>query len=150
MTKQLTALAEKVEGAEGASAELDTLIYAAINGWPVEWRGDALVRLTDFYPIGTLDPSMGSRWFSGHIGAPPYTRSLDAALTLIPDGWFFSIGEKRGLPRHIRFLAWLNDHNTPDGIAVRHVEGSAATPALALTAACLRAKAALSSNKSEK
>lgn len=136
----MSELADKAVNEQGASAELDTLIHAAINGWPVEWRGDALVRLTDFYPIGTLDPSMGRRSFCGHIGAPPYTRSIDAAMTLVPTNpfpelrpgtWWWSV-DSLGCDAHVAY------ENHDSGIPEYHA--TAATPALALTAAALRAR----------
>ena len=69
--------------------------------------------------------------------AYPYTTSLDAARTLVPDGWSWSLGEMRGISK---WRGWMNDHNTPDGLAVVHVDADAATPALALCAAALKAR----------
>lgn len=63
---------------------------------------------------------------------------LDAALMLVPDGWSLSLGERRGMPDHLLWNAWLHNHNTPDGIAQECREGSASAPALALAAAIAR------------
>lgn len=73
-----------------------------------------------------------------------FTRFLDveayteAAFMLVPEGWSWSIGELRGIGE---YRAFLNDHNTPDGKAVRHVfKDNKHHPALAITQAALAAK----------
>jgi len=62
---------------------------------------------------------------------------LDAAMMLVSEGWSVSIGEMRGINC---WRGWLNDHNTPDGKAVRHVDAEAPTPAEALLAAIEKAR----------
>ncbi len=58
----------------------------------------------------------------------PFTRSIDAALTLVPEGW---------IPCSLK---WYPDHVWAHLEALGKLsEGSAATPALALCIACLRA-----------
>ena len=106
-------ITQKLQAATGGDRGLDAMIHH----WLLQG-------------VGTGYPS----------SAPAYTSSIDAALMLVPEGWAISFGEKRGLPPEIRMFAWLNDHNTPDGIAVRHTEGSAHTIALALCIAALSAK----------
>lgn len=59
--------------------------------------------------------------------APGYTASLDAAMTLVPEGWGYSICPNSSLLTRSAFSA---------GIMSR-----AKTPALALCAAALRARA---------
>lgn len=63
-----------------------------------------------------------------HQNARRYTESLDAAAALVPEGWtgMVHLDGKAGLYR---------DDRQPT------IDGSAATPALALTAAALRARA---------
>ena len=62
----------------------------------------------------------------------------EAAFMLVPEGWSWSIGELRGIGE---YRAFLNDHNTPDGKAVRHVfKDNKHHPALAITQAALAAK----------
>jgi len=62
----------------------------------------------------------------------------EAALMLVPKGWSWSIGELRGIGE---YRAFLNDHNTPDGKAVRHVcKDNKHHPAIAITQAALAAK----------
>ena len=66
-------------------------------------------------------------------GAP-----LDAAMTLVPDGWSIGLGDLRGYAPII-WRAHLRDHNDPSASSRRWVEGHAKTAALALCAAALRA-----------
>jgi hypothetical protein len=111
----LPALAERCEQAKRSSFLLERLIAVAVG----------------------YDPQ---------VRIPAYTASLDAAITLVPEGW--RIGD---LSQHDHptlrakgdWTAWLY----PDG-KLEPVTGDkprcrfAATPALALTAAALRALAA--------
>ena len=142
----LEGLAACCEAATKRDAEIDTLIYAAINEWPVEWRGNALVRTTDYYPIGTIDPGERNRWFTGHIGAPAYTTSIDVAMTLVPDGLRLTLSEWDD-EKHLRPKgAWQAILSKPGSDASFDAMRGyrcdhAATPALALTAAALRARA---------
>lgn len=59
--------------------------------------------------------------------APSYLRSLDSAVSSVPEGWDWAYLDKRAIVRK--------------AISVTHSFAEAATPALALTAACLRARA---------
>jgi hypothetical protein len=102
----LLALAERCEQAAGPDRELDFAI-AAGAGWPDS-------------------PNL-------HQHARRYTESLDAAVTLVPDGWDFCIS-KGWAEEAIVSLA-------PAGMATE-VVASATTPAPALCAAALRARAA--------
>ena len=72
--------------------------------------------------------------FTRFLDAEAYT---DAALMLVPEGWSWSLGEMRGVSQ---YRAWFSDHNTPDGLAIRHADADALHPALAIAAAALRAK----------
>lgn len=65
----------------------------------------------------------------------PYTTSLDAAVTLVPEGWVFTINT---FPK----TASAYVMNAEGGI-VRPKENHIASPALALCAAALRARAVL-------
>lgn len=107
----LLALAERCEKAEGPDRELDEAIMDARE----QWSGDYI-------------------WLD-------YTRSLDAAMTLVPEN-ADAAGERYR----------LEGYNSP-GVLAPHVRASAwvagaarcyaATPALALCAAALRARAAI-------
>jgi hypothetical protein len=104
----LSALADEIERLDGPSREMDGTIYVAIYGPDKRMVcGDA-----------TADD------------VPAYTASLDAALTLMPEG--------SPMELHIRSnmtdaYVWPDDRE--DGI-----RGHAATPSLALCAAALRAR----------
>ncbi len=111
MREQLLSLAERCEKAEGPDdRELDCRIRCAING-------------ENFEVYSHVVPDF-EQWL-----ARPYTTSVDSALTLVPEGWSYTICPKWAEVRHPVF--WAQDQ-----------EGHAASPALALTAASLRARAA--------
>ena len=73
--------------------------------------------------------------------APAYTASIDAALTLVPEGWDWSAQTSclKGLSRASCDLTQLAPFK-PEDWTVRTAR--ATTPALALCAAALRARAA--------
>lgn len=103
---ELLALAERVEQADGPNYALEQDIAEAV--WRVKWNK---ARPKD-------------------IRVPNYTASIDAALTLVPDGHFWSItmrGENRG-----GFHACCAKDGPLDWRDGAH-------PALAMTAAALRA-----------
>lgn len=118
----LVGLAARVEAATGADREIDALIHAFVElgefGRPAE---DAalcldLVRANpDFEEIAR------------------YTASLDAAMTLA-DG--YDVDFQRRKHRSYAAVSF-----TPINGFEQRGEGWAATPALALTAACLKARA---------
>jgi hypothetical protein len=113
-------LAERCEAATGPDRELSWDIWEAI-GEPV----------IDDYSLN------GS--------APAYTASLDAAMTLVPEGyyWTLSLGCKAG--RDSEFGPyWAELYSMADyrsHIDVEEIPGT--TPALALCAAALKARTAL-------
>ena len=111
-------LIEKLERADGPSRELDASIQRAFAGSPSD------------------------HWFADHKGvwvsddsAPRYTASIDAALTLVPEGalWSAEAWDTNGVyPAHVRASAWV----------LGAPRGYAATPAIALCIAALKAKEA--------
>jgi hypothetical protein len=107
----LLALAERVEALTGP----DDAVDLAIAEWCYANGGVAGVN---------YDPQL---WVIRHGGE--FTASLDAAMSLVPDGYDWILGRTNG------------------GLTVHAEVGNreqifAATPALALTAAALRARAA--------
>lgn len=112
MPNDLMDLAARVEAASGPDREIDKAVQRA--------TGDG----------------SGNHWFKNHLGehttddlAPAYTASLDAAMILVPEGWTcWSLRSER-------------IGTGVDGQEQREL-AFAATPALALTAACLRARSA--------
>ena len=75
---------------------------------------------------------------------PEYTASLDAAMTLVPDGCVWNLGgnSKKGFARTGLFGAMIKQ-------GIDEIFAEASTPALALTAAALRAIAALQETDDE-
>lgn len=69
-----------------------------------------------------------------------YTASLDAAMTLVPEGWWGCIEQER--PTRDCEASLSPPVSEPWG--PRSINTSAATPALTLCAAALRARAAMS------
>ena len=128
----LLALAERCEQASGPDRELDFAIFRLLNpkyAGP-EWQefGGGLRHRYDSSDIRFLPHMTPANW----------TASLDAALTLVPDGWKWTLhsADTAGPPcaycvpnmGRLPWPMWVNDV-------------SAATPALALCAATLRARA---------
>ena len=113
----LLALAERVEAATGADRELDAHIgrYAP-----------RLVALLGRVPD---EPAHG---------CAPYTASIDAAMRMVPDGLSWTLGQN---VHHKYWLASVNYLDTEGAPACAGEGFSASTPALALTAAALRALA---------
>lgn len=116
-------IADRVEASAGPSRELDEAIIDHFG-----WRNDF------GFP---LPPNF--------VGVPIYTSSLDAAMSLVPEGWSFSVGDLRGYDPPM-WRAHLRDHRTEslskDGHSVVWVKGNTIHgPALALTASALRARA---------
>lgn len=123
--KELTELAERCERASGPDRELDELVSAAVVGAVREVQSDGRI---------AYHTDNGARWTN--VTVIPVTASLDAALTLVPEGWTGIIPVSNGDE------AWLWERNgNPKGHRC-----NAATPALALCAAALRSRA---NNRSE-
>ena len=124
----MTELARRCEDAEGPSRELDAEIFIAVL-----WPDHKLQTTCDLFPdevrTGRIQEPNGCGWME----SPRYTSSLDAAMTLVPEGWLWQV-ELIGHQTKGRIgaaMAWLKHRQ------VEH--GQAATPALALCAAALRA-----------
>ena len=114
--QELIALAERVEKLEGPDAKVNADILRALG-----WTEHGFVAFTP----------------SGHkaMVIPDYLGSIDAAMLLVPEGWEWqadtlTMGAERD--KH----AWFRLHRPDYG---EQFEAEAATPALALCAAALRA-----------
>jgi hypothetical protein len=123
----LEELAGIVEQAEGPDRELDKAIAHALGWVPV--------------PNPTSAGGLSGRWYqpdgkiSGMEGPPNWCASLDAAMSLCPEGW-------------CRTVTWLAANKEASAKLFRadrkdEPQAKAATEALALTAACLRSRAAI-------
>lgn len=80
----LLALAERCEKATGADRELDLAIQCALSGNPWRWSDS---RAFEPETVITWD-----QYGAGAVGNPvcdleAYTASIDAAMTLVPEGW---------------------------------------------------------------
>lgn len=123
---ELLALAERCEAATGPDRNLDEAIARSVNWCPPKVNAASWEAHRDAKP---------NYWFTDSFGMPAYTASLDAAMTLVANEntWSVTTCGHEGLPRACVTLC-------AEDYAVDHV-ADAVTPALALTAACLRARA---------
>lgn len=122
----LQALAERLEKADGPDRELDAAIMHAFDSSAVYYVGvaaDGSNRVLDIYPHGT----------------PPLSASLDAAIALcervLPDNMRWSISNAAVKPR-------ANVFPLSPTRPIMGPYSSAATPALALCLAIVRARIA--------
>lgn len=126
--RELVALAQRVEQATGPDRELwdlDRAIKAALLGREYISYEDDLAKRQAATP-------------------PRYTTSLDAAMTLVPEGSIWEVGHKVNYPAAPREPDRANYAFVNVGLPgkVKSFTGkSVATPALALCAAALRSKA---------
>ena len=140
---ELLDLAERCEKATGPDRELDVTIALAqpdrfFNAGPqYDGAPDS---------IGTIDPSDGSQSIPGNAHdmlVPRYTSSLDAAMTLVPEGCHWSL-RKTPLNNYLAsvFVIAPNGSDRPY-VPDTFEQVQAATAANALAAAALRAHAAM-------
>ena len=86
----LMELADRLEKATGPDRELEWQVFRAIrypdhllNKDPANWH---------ITTRGSVTEPVRSVAFEGFNQAPRYTASLDAAMTLVPEGWAYKIG----------------------------------------------------------
>ncbi|KQM18417.1 hypothetical protein [Novosphingobium sp. Leaf2] len=132
-------LAERCEAAMGADRELDALIAATCRFFPryvgYIWKAGLRANVPE---VGRVECHTKIGAGGLHYSAAKFTASLDAAMTLVPEGWKL---------RQMAFSApcaddrsWhLNLHGGKVG--EHHLVGRGKTPELALCAAALRARA---------
>jgi hypothetical protein len=130
----LLALAERVEAATGPDWAINAEIEIAVKGFPQR----AYDRQNGMRPRGT--PAIDRLEFVRKGWASDYTGSIDSAMTLISEGWWLQhLGQKIG--------GWCCrvETNGPPSRSIASGFGRDERPvsaALALTAACLKARAA--------
>lgn len=120
---ELIALAERVEALSGGDRGVDASIWYALVEKPRQ--GDR------------LDKDIMGKW-------PTYTASLDAAISLLPSNAWFIVKNVMG-PQPMSRDMFVADV-LPDGLKDRPLACNgpcSATPAIALTAAAIRAHAAI-------
>ncbi len=127
----LTELAARVEGAEGPNRDIDAEI-APLTGLRMAEEG---------HPLGRCCYDQNGRG----VPLPAFTASLDAALTLVPEGWFILVSDwQASILRKLGPWQAVLTRNRDDMRTVFDGRSDhAATPALALCAAALRARAAM-------
>lgn len=120
----LLELADRVEAATGPDRELDAEIFDLVAG-------------------GMFWPETQQWWLSGTTSREPivFTASLDAATKLVPEGYPWSVNTSVG-------RAWiLPPGDYLESLRIGNVGDAAnSDPALALTAASLRAIASMGSS----
>ena len=120
MTPQkLLELAERCEQARGLDDNLDVAIDVAFGG------------------KGGLPRD--HRW----SGTPNFTSSIDAAMQLVGQDWFWRVGNDAEGPDPSQYRADVG-HTKEGPVYISFKRSVATTPALAITAACLRAHASQS------
>lgn len=126
-------LAEACEKAEGPDREIDARIWCALNGKKYKAHFGAYGK-PGMIQVEYTEPPRRTRCVTHDYNhALPVTASIDAAMTLVPEGFSFGAGRDNIVPGPEGW-AWVS--NEEDYQLVR-----AATPALALVAAALRARA---------
>lgn len=135
----LGALIARVEGAGGADRELDAMVARAIGRVPAHAMFD--------YALSGDD----TLWWNG-LGykLPAYTASSDAAISLVPEGYWLTFDphfmDEEGIVRFKGYAFrpdWSRWEPSGTNWLNRIESGLCATPALALTAAALRARLAV-------
>jgi hypothetical protein len=129
---KLMALAERVEAAEGPSYALDCEI------WDATYPGERQARFDKMCSEGPYRGRLGPADMDGYVQPlRAFTASIDAAMTLVPEGWGFKAEHNmgHGTTFTVGHVGANKMYDRPEGWA------KAATPALALAAAALRAKA---------
>ncbi len=135
MTDELQALADRVEALAGPCRETDADIALTLK--IPDWRAQKPWKQTNGWAKANCARDAWSIFFHDGMGGSPaipaFTASLDAAMTLVPEPGKWSITSGHG--DDWQASVW--------GLAIKPMEWhSAATPALALTAAALRSIAA--------
>lgn len=131
----LSSLIERLEKAEGPDRELDADIAAAVLGGEIQWLQTAMTG--DAFPVRKYPSKDHIRGF-GREPVQRYTSSIDAALTLVPEGFKWKAGYSRYVPHN----AEIQDYraNPVLGVFVGECDSNRA---IALCIAVLRAQAAI-------
>lgn len=123
------------------SAKLDCEIWLAVDGLRDGRKFRKFIQHRK--PGATIYGSLAARTDRGDVSvfaSPSYTHSLDAAMSLVPEGLHWSVGHSFNEDdEEQRFGAQI--YYFPHVADPQDRQGWGATPALALTAACLRALA---------
>jgi len=138
----LEELALACERATGPDRELDVRIRCAIFAPAGAYVEQSQINgAWCVYEIGFSGKprSWESRGLSQEQRLGSFTASLDAAMTLVPEGYWWTVGHVMGPQMLTRDLFWATCHSRE--AQWPYERPTAATPALALCAANLRARA---------
>lgn len=131
-------LIARLEAAPGPRLELDGMVWCAVNGYEyVQWDGAG---------CAYTDPN-APNWDQGikHAQASvvrPYTASLDAAVGLVErvlPGWFWRVGRTSLFPKGWAYISKTHPSHCDREDEASCANGRAATPAIALLIATLKA-----------
>ncbi len=124
MTTTISALIERLEGLSGPDRAVDVEIAVWKSGFSIDHFRDVINQ------IGVP----GSGWTPQEKEWPRYTGSIDAALTLVPEGWQWQVSNRAPAPHSGR--AYINNKQLIN-------TDTAATPAIVICIVSLRARAAI-------
>lgn len=146
-TTLLADLISRLEAATGPDRELDARIVLALNIRPDWAKTDPAELIAMREPLVAPDTWTVSVGYCGpSLVFLPYTASIDAALTLVPEGWFWRVG-RTSIYQAWAFISSTHpDHGEPgrNEFAWKREEWEPPShPALALCIAALKARAAL-------
>ena len=139
----MTDLIERLSALDGPDREVDTEI-ALLGGWclhPTDRQRDDSAQSDRGYTC--LDCGADSWGNTGPTGQrrgallPHFTSSIDAALTLVPQGWFWKYDSTRGKATLMGYTTGVTGHqiyNTIEGFGA-----AINTPAIAICIAACKA-----------
>jgi hypothetical protein len=139
MTANLLALAERCEAATGPDRELDAQIIIALEHPEYHFPDEVLNRKPSSW-----DEAAGRFRHDGSGGSvswPAFTASVDAALTLVPEGWNDNVSWSAKKQKARAWCEWMPEAPFAPSDWIVHY-GRGANRALAICAAALRARAA--------
>jgi hypothetical protein len=145
----LSELAERCEKATGPDRELSAAIALTVHDWLHEVEGNKPLNCR-------IRNRFGSLVYIGSVSTDmDYTASIDAAMKLVPEGCSATVwtAGPRGFTTGpaARLFSYPKDPEAEGGYAIRALsdhEITAATPALAVCAAALRARGAVTNEDS--
>jgi hypothetical protein len=152
----MTDLIARLEALTKPSRELDGEIYAAQSPPHLVHEADGIVWVASRYtmhinPDGSerkIDTWKKSKKWCDDQGlcygaavqdAPKYTSSIDAALSLVPTGWRICDLQDASLFKDIASVVAIDNAPSYEPWHFRNERGMAATPAIALCIAALKA-----------